>query len=279
MNFRKMARTKQTARKTGGALRTQAVQRAAFQWSSESDKDLPTSPLRGKKRSSSKSPARAPAKKSAAKSSPARSSKKKSPARAKPPKRQRGAPDPSSPVAGDPNRGSYASTKKREPKKANPPRKTGLPDAGVAARQPGATFTGTATGNNRRRRHRRHYVPPPLRRDEQGNVLRKRKRGSVALKEIRYYQKDDQPIIPYRPFVRLIWELSEDCKTGLRWQAKAIQALQDAAEKLIVELMELSVCAAIHARRVTIFPKDMQLVRRCADAKFPWCVTTRRHTN
>ena len=84
MNFRKMARTKQTARKTGGALRSQAPQRATFQWSSESDKELPTSPLRGKKRSSSKSPARAASKKTAAKSSPARSSSKKSPARAKP---------------------------------------------------------------------------------------------------------------------------------------------------------------------------------------------------
>ena len=99
------------------------------------------------------------------------------------------------------------------------------------------------------------------------------------MREIRFYQKDDKPIIPYRPFVRLIWELSEDRKSGMRWQAKAIQALQEAAEKLIVELMELAVCAAIHAKRVTIFPKDMQLVQRCADANFPWCVTSRRKTN
>ena len=169
--------------------------------------------------------------------------------------------------------------RRAEPKKANPPRKTALPDAGAALNQPDATFTGTATNNNRRRRPRRHYVPPPLRRDEAGNVLRKRRRGTTALQEIRFYQKDDKPIIPYRPFVRLVWEIGQDVKTDLRWQAKAIQALQEAAEKLLVELLELAVCAAIHAKRVTIFPKDIQLVQRCADAKFPWCVTTRRHTN
>ena len=44
VNFRKMARTKQTARSSGSAVRTQGS-RATFQWSSESDRELPTSPL------------------------------------------------------------------------------------------------------------------------------------------------------------------------------------------------------------------------------------------
>ena len=186
-------------------------------------------------------------------------------------------PDPSSPVAGDPNRGSHVSTKQREPKPAKAARKTGVPQAGI--QQTGGTFTGAATANNRRRRPRRHYVPTPLRRDERGNVLRKRRRGTTALREIRYYQKDFGPIIAFRPFVRLVREIGQDFKTDLRWQAKALEALQDASERFIVELMELATCAAIHARRVTIMPKDMHLVQMCADAKWPSCVTKPRSTN
>ena len=152
INCRKMARTKQTARSSGSAVRTQGS-RATFQWSSESDRELPTSPLSRRRAS----PARA-------NTPPARKSPKQASN-----KRRRGMPDPSSPVAGDPNRGTTVSTKSREPKPAKAARKTGVPQAGI--QQTGGTFTGAATRNNRRRRPRRHYVPPPLRRDERGNVL------------------------------------------------------------------------------------------------------------
>ena len=101
----------------------------------------------------------------------------------------------------------------------------------------------------------------------------------TALREIRFYQKDDQPIIEFRPFVRLVREIGQDFKSDLRWQAEAIKALCEASERLIVELMELANCAAIHAKRVTIMPKDIHLVQHCADANFPKCVTTNRRAN
>ena len=257
-----MARTKQTARSSGSAVRTQGAQWATFQWSSDSD--LPTSPLSRRRNS----PARAAAARaSPARANPPRASSKKAPGK----KRTRGMPDPSSPVTGDPNRGTFVSTKQRDPKPAKAARKTGVPAAG--------TFTQAAAENNRRRRRRRHYVPPPLRRDEAGRVIRKRRRGMTALREIRFYQKDDQPIIEFRPFVRLVREIGQDFKSDLRWQAEAIKALREASERLIVEMMELANCAAIHAKRVTIMPKDLHLVQRCADANFPKCVTTKRSAN
>jgi histone H3-like centromeric protein A len=50
--------------------------------------------------------------------------------------------------------------------------------------------------------------------------------------------------------------------TGLRWQSQAIMALQEAAEAFMVHLFEDTNLCAIHAGRVTIMPKDMQLARR-----------------
>jgi histone H3 len=62
------------------------------------------------------------------------------------------------------------------------------------------------------------------------------------------------------PFQRLVREIAQD--TGLRFQSCAILALQEAAEAYLVGLFEDTNLCAIHAKRVTIMPKDMQLARR-----------------
>ena len=61
---------------------------------------------------------------------------------------------------------------------------------------------------------------------------------------------------------RLVKEIAQDFKTDLRFQAKAVDALQEAAEAYLVGLMEDTNLAAIHAKCVTIMPKDIQLARR-----------------
>ena len=61
---------------------------------------------------------------------------------------------------------------------------------------------------------------------------------------------------------RLVKEIAQDFKTDLRFQAKAVDALQEATEAYLVGLMEDTNLAAIHAKRVTIMPKDIQLARR-----------------
>jgi histone H3 len=57
-------------------------------------------------------------------------------------------------------------------------------------------------------------------------------------------------------------EIAQDFKADLRFQSKAIQALQEAAESYLVGLFEDINLCGIHAKRVTIMPKDLQLARR-----------------
>jgi len=86
--------------------------------------------------------------------------------------------------------------------------------------------------------------------------------GTVALREIRKYQKNGNLLIRKLPFQRLIREIAQDFKQDLRFQSHAIQALQEASEAYLVSLFEDTNLCAIHAKRVTIMPKDMQLARR-----------------
>ena len=86
--------------------------------------------------------------------------------------------------------------------------------------------------------------------------------GTVALREIQRYQKTTELLIRKFPFSRLVREITQDFKTDLRFQAAAIGALQEAAEAYLVGLFDDTNLCAIHARRVTIMPKDLQLARR-----------------
>ena len=126
--------------------------------------------------------------------------------------------------------------------------------------------------------------------------------GTVALREIRRYQKSTELLIRKLPFQRLVREIAQEFKTDLRFQGSAVLALQEAAEAYLVVsrggrgfegsvglraleepnrlppllplliilpapsspqgLFEDTNLAAIHAKRVTIMPKDIQLARR-----------------
>jgi len=97
---------------------------------------------------------------------------------------------------------------------------------------------------------------------------RKKKRyrpGTVALQEIRRYQRSTDLLLLKLPFSRLVREIALTLlprNQDLRWQSQAIQALQEAAEAFLVHLFEDTNLCAIHAKRVTIQPKDLQLARR-----------------
>ena len=86
--------------------------------------------------------------------------------------------------------------------------------------------------------------------------------GTVALREIRRYQKSTDLLIRKQPFQRLVREVAQDFQSDLRFQSHAIMALQEASEAYLVSLFEDTNLCAIHAKRVTIFPKDIQLARR-----------------
>lgn len=87
--------------------------------------------------------------------------------------------------------------------------------------------------------------------------------GTVALREIRKYQKGTELLIRKAPFSRLCREIIEsDMKKDLKLQSTALLALQQAAESYLIGLFEDTNLCAIHAKRVTIMPKDIQLARR-----------------
>ncbi|KAF8669894.1 hypothetical protein HU200_051074 [Digitaria exilis] len=86
--------------------------------------------------------------------------------------------------------------------------------------------------------------------------------GTVALREIRKYQKGAELLIRKMPFQRLVREIAQIHKSDLRFQSHAVLALQEAAEAYLVGLFEDTNLCAIHAKRVTIMPKDVHLATR-----------------
>jgi histone H3 len=86
--------------------------------------------------------------------------------------------------------------------------------------------------------------------------------GTVALREIRRYQKSTDLLIRKMPFQRLVREIAQDFRSEIRFQANAIIALQEATETYLTGLFEDTNLCAIHGKRVTILPKDLQLARR-----------------
>lgn len=87
----------------------------------------------------------------------------------------------------------------------------------------------------------------------------------LALAEMRKYQRSTDLLISRMPFARLVKEVTDQFTTEsepLRWQSMAIMALQEASEAYLVGLLEHTNLLALHAKRITIMRKDMQLARR-----------------
>ena len=94
----------------------------------------------------------------------------------------------------------------------------------------------------------------------------------VALREIRRYQKSTECLIKRSPFQKLIREISQEYRVcpdspgtpsiQVRFQSTAIAALQEAAENFIVGLFEDVNLLAVHAKRVTVMPRDIRLALR-----------------
>ena len=86
--------------------------------------------------------------------------------------------------------------------------------------------------------------------------------GTVALSEVRRYQVSTELLIRKLPFQRLIREIAQDYMTILHFQSSTLMALQEASEAYLVGLFKDANLCAIHAKRVTIMPEDIQLARR-----------------
>ena len=93
----------------------------------------------------------------------------------------------------------------------------------------------------------------------------------VALREIRRYQLSTDLLLLKLPFSRLVRQIVQEIqrdenflgtKNDLRWQGAAMLCLQEASEAYLVGLMEDANLCSIHAKRVTLQPRDIQLARR-----------------
>lgn len=108
---------------------------------------------------------------------------------------------------------------------------------------------------------RRNILAAQKRRSEVKRQRRYRP-GTVALREIRKYQKTSDLLIRKLPFQRLVREIAGEQCSGIRFQSSALLALQEASEAYLIGMFEDAYLCALHARRVTLMVRDIQLARR-----------------
>ena len=86
--------------------------------------------------------------------------------------------------------------------------------------------------------------------------------GTVSLREIRRYQKSGELLVPKLPVARTFKEIAQDFMADVKVQSAAFLVVQEMAEAFLVNRFEDANCCAIHAKRVTVMKKDMQLAKR-----------------
>jgi len=129
--------------------------------------------------------------------------------------------------------------------------------------------TKRTVGGSKTLSSKKYKIKPSRAKDAEVPVERKKRRyrpGTKAIKEIRKFQRSSDLLLRKLPFARLVREVCAQHFSlpgeTFRWQGTAMLALQEAAEAYLVRLFEDANLCAIHAKRVTIFRKDMQLARR-----------------
>ncbi len=123
-----------------------------------------------------------------------------------------------------------------------------------------------AKSSARKSKAPKKFFQSPKQQQQASSITGERRRyrpGERALKEIRFYQRNTDLLIRKLPFARLVKEVqSYFYRKEYRWQAEALIALQEAAEAHLVGLFEDANLCTIHAKRVTLMVKDIQLARR-----------------
>lgn len=124
------------------------------------------------------------------------------------------------------------------------------PGSSVARKGPGSKGPGGKKAPGKRPKPNAPGTADPVKR------RRRFRPGTVALREIRRFQKGTEHLLRRLPFTRLVRELGSLYREDLRFQRSALDAMQDASEAHLIGMLEKINRAAIHARRVTIMPKD-----------------------
>ncbi|CDP08700.1 unnamed protein product [Coffea canephora] len=156
-----------------------------------------------------------------------------------------------------------ARTKHPASRTRNHPKPTGVATAGTA--------TSSAAATPARRSPRSPAAKTSPRQAGRQKKKYRHRPGTVALREIRHFQRTWKLLIPAAPFIRLVKEISNFYTLDVtRWTAEALVALQEAAEDYLVQLFEDAMLCAIHAKRVTLMKKDWELARRLGGKGQPW---------
>ncbi|KAH0793145.1 histone H3 [Histomonas meleagridis] len=92
--------------------------------------------------------------------------------------------------------------------------------------------------------------------------IRRPKPRNKFIKEVMRYQREINFLIPKAPFRRVVREIAEKINPTIKFNERALQALQEASEAFIVGTMEDGVLCTIHASRVTLMKKDVELAKR-----------------
>jgi histone H3 len=110
---------------------------------------------------------------------------------------------------------------------------------------------------------------------EQRQLRRKVPPGTVALREIRTYQRSTDLLIPRAPFARLVREITQNLgRPHFRYQTSALEAIQQCVETHVVQVFEDVIKCALHANRVSVRPHDLYLALRLRDPN--WRIYFRR---
>ncbi|XWS32060.1 hypothetical protein CRYUN_Cryun23aG0128600 [Craigia yunnanensis] len=138
----------------------------------------------------------------------------------------------------------------------------------AAAASPSTSSTKTRSASVGRTRKTGGQATPSQRTSKKPHRFRP---GTRALQEIRKYQKTSNLLIPAASFIREVRAISYQLAPEInRWQAEALVAIQEAAEDYLVQLFGDALLCAIHAKRVTLMKKDIQLARRLGGVGQPW---------
>eukprot|EP01120_Amphizonella_sp_Union-15-10_P001145 TRINITY_DN11195_c0_g1_i1.p1 TRINITY_DN11195_c0_g1~~TRINITY_DN11195_c0_g1_i1.p1 ORF type:complete len:228 (-),score=24.00 TRINITY_DN11195_c0_g1_i1:58-741(-) len=120
------------------------------------------------------------------------------------------------------------------------------------------------------RRKRKRLTPRPVKR------VRRRRAGEAAIEEIKRQQKLTTSCLPKAPFVRIVKAIMNDELSfvkrnidPLRISRGALTVLQEALEDHLISIFEDTNLCAIHAKRVTIMPKDLGLAARIRGIDLP----------
>ncbi|MCO5613450.1 hypothetical protein L7F22_067726 [Adiantum nelumboides] len=87
--------------------------------------------------------------------------------------------------------------------------------------------------------------------------LQKQCRYNKAFQEIKHYKKCTELLIRKVPFARLCKEVLQGYNAELRMGVVGLEAIQEAAEQYLTSIFEDTNLCAIHAKRITIMPKDI----------------------